>query len=52
MRVLLASAVTALIATPALKVDAQEWTYGLANAGGSVWVGGETVTCIRGEVEL
>ena len=40
MRVLLASAVTALIATPALKVDTQEWTYGLASAGGSVWVGG------------
>ena len=40
MRVLLASVVTALIATPTLKVDTQEWTYGLASAGGSVWVGG------------
>ena len=40
MKILLASVVAALVAVPTSKVDAQEWTYGLASAGGSVWVGG------------
>ncbi len=40
MKVLLASVVAALVAAPTLKVDTQEWTYGLASAGGSIWVGG------------
>jgi glutamine cyclotransferase len=39
MALALAAAAVAA-AAPALKVDAQEWTYGLASSGGSVWAGG------------
>jgi len=38
---MIAAAVLAALATaPTLKVDAGEWTYGLASSGGSVWAGG------------
>ena len=41
MRILFATLLAALAAAPsATKVDVGEWSYGLASAGGSVWVGG------------
>jgi YVTN family beta-propeller protein len=40
MRVLIATALVSLVAGSAVKVDVQEWTYGLATGGGSIWAGG------------
>jgi DNA-binding beta-propeller fold protein YncE len=40
VRLLLAAALATLAAGSTVKVDAGEWTYGLATGGGSVWVGG------------
>jgi len=40
VKVLATAVVAALIAAPALKVDAGEPTFGLAAGGGSVWAGG------------
>ncbi len=40
MRILAATIAAALVAVPALKIDAGEPTYGLAAGGGSVWAGG------------
>jgi streptogramin lyase len=35
-----AAVAAGLVAAPTLKVDAGEWTYGLAASGGSMWAGG------------
>ncbi len=40
MKLIVGVAVAALVAAPALKVDAQESTFGLAASGGSIWAGG------------
>jgi streptogramin lyase len=40
VKILVATIAAALVATPALKVDVGEPTYGLAAGGGSVWAGG------------
>jgi YVTN family beta-propeller protein len=43
VRILVVAAVAVLVAAPALKVDVQESTFGLASSGGSVWAGGLAV---------
>jgi YVTN family beta-propeller protein len=40
VKTLVAAALAALAVAPGLKPDVQEWTYGLAAGGGSVWAGG------------
>jgi streptogramin lyase len=42
VKLTIALATAALVASP-LKVDAQEWTAGLASSGGSVWAGGVAI---------
>jgi streptogramin lyase len=43
VRLIVATALAALAGAAPVKVDVQEWTYGLASSGGSVWAGGLSV---------
>jgi streptogramin lyase len=43
VRLIVATALAALAGATPAKVDVQEWTYGLASSGGSIWVGGLAV---------